>query len=110
MLDVSDEILPTEVKNNVVLPYISNSEAVVCDCPEDEQLRKIYDDLNEYYKEISDHNTSLINSFGKNASKHFKDLLNFCDENRKSIDTPDLTGYVVITEKKFNRESKRKNK
>lgn len=30
----------------------------------------------------------------------------FYDKNRKSIDTPDLTGFVEISEKKFNRESK----
>jgi len=45
----------------------------------DEQIKKVYDELVEQYKEISDHNTTLINSFGKTASKHFKDLLDFCD-------------------------------
>lgn len=49
----------------------------------DEQIRKVYDDLAEYYKEISDHNATLINSFGKTASKHFKDLLDFCDVTEK---------------------------
>lgn len=32
----------------------------------------------------------------------------FYDKNRKSIDTPNLTGFVEVSEKKFNRESKRK--
>ena len=49
----------------------------------DEQINKVYDDLAEYYKEISEHNTALINSFGKTASKHFKDLLDFCDVTEK---------------------------
>lgn len=31
----------------------------------------------------------------------------FYDKNRKSIDTQDLSGFVEISEKKFNRESKR---
>lgn len=31
----------------------------------------------------------------------------FYDKNRKSIDRQDLNGFVEITEKKFNRESKR---
>lgn len=31
----------------------------------------------------------------------------FYDKNKKSIDIPDLTGFVEISEKKFNRESKR---
>ena len=30
----------------------------------------------------------------------------FYDKKRKSITTPDLTGFVEISEKKFNRESK----
>ena len=49
----------------------------------DEQIEKVYDDLAKYYAEISDHNTKLINSFGKTASKHFKDLLDFCDVTEK---------------------------
>jgi len=33
----------------------------------------------------------------------------FYDKNRKSIDRQDLNGFVEISEKKFNRESKRSN-
>jgi len=55
----------------------------------DEQIRKVYDGLAEYYKEISDHNAALINSFGKTASKHFKDLLDFCD----------VTGKIELVDK-----------
>lgn len=31
----------------------------------------------------------------------------FYDKDRKSIDTPDLKGFVEISEKKFNRQSKK---
>lgn len=45
--------------------------------------------LAEYCKEICEHNTALINSFGKTASKHFKDLLDFCD----------VTGKIELVDK-----------
>jgi hypothetical protein len=34
----------------------------------------------------------------------------FYDSNRKWINSPDLTGFVEISEKKFNRECKKKEK
>jgi hypothetical protein len=42
-------------------------------------------------KEISEHNTAFINSFGNTASKHFKDLLEFCNVSGKIelVDKPD---------------------
>lgn len=45
----------------------------------------------EYREEISANNTNLINSFGKTASKYFKDLLEFCDVTGKIelVDKPD---------------------
>jgi hypothetical protein len=44
--------------------------------------------------------------------QHFSEISFKCRDffyngNRKSIDDPDLTGFVEISEKKFNRESKR---
>lgn len=45
--------------------------------------------LAEYCKEICEHNTAIINSFGKTASKHFKDLLDFCD----------VTGKIELVDK-----------
>lgn len=45
--------------------------------------------------------------------QHFSDISfkrpdYFYDWNKKSIDTPDLTGFVEISEKTFNREAKLK--
>ena len=40
----------------------------------------------------------------------FKSPDYFYDENKKSIAHPDLTGFVKISEKKFNRESKKLSK
>lgn len=45
--------------------------------------------------------------------QHFSDISFKCpdyfyDWNKKSIDTPDLTGFVEISEKTFNREAKLK--
>jgi hypothetical protein len=45
--------------------------------------------------------------------QHFSDISFKCsdyfyDWNKKSIDIPDLTGFVEISEKKFNKESKLK--
>jgi hypothetical protein len=45
----------------------------------DEQIQKVYDDLAIYEKGILDYNNNLINSFGKTAKKHFKDLLEYCN-------------------------------
>lgn len=56
----------------------------------EEQIRKVYDDLAKYEKEVFDHNTNIINSFGKTASKHFKNLLDFCNVTEKieMVDKP----------------------
>lgn len=50
-----------------------------CKKMEDDVIKKVYEDLAKYHTEISEHNTKLITSFGKTATKHFKDLLDFCD-------------------------------
>jgi hypothetical protein len=49
----------------------------------DEIIRKVYDDLAVYEKDIYNHNNNLIKSFGEKAEKDFIDLLDFCRINGK---------------------------
>jgi hypothetical protein len=56
----------------------------------DEIIRKVYEDLAAYEKEICDHNYNLIRSFGKKADEDFKNMLDFCrvTEKIEFVNTP----------------------
>jgi len=58
-----------------------------------------------YYKN-SNTGEILMKQHFSDTSIKFPDY--FYDWNKKSIDTPDLTGFVEISEKTFNREAKLK--
>ncbi len=60
-----------------------------------------------YYKNSNTGEIIMKQQF-RNTSLKLPDY--FYDWNKKSIDTPDLTGFVEISEKKFNKESKLKEK
>ena len=57
-----------------------------------------------YYKNSNTGQLIMKQSFSETKIK-FPDY--YYDKNRKRIDAPDLTGFVEISEKKFNRESKK---
>ena len=47
------------------------------------EMRQIYADLAEYEAEVVEHNSKLIESFGKTAKSDFIDLLDFVDVTEK---------------------------
>ena len=58
-----------------------------------------------YYKNSNTNEIIMKQHFSEIS---FKSPDFFYDWNKKSIDIPDLTGFVEISEKKFNREAKLK--
>ncbi len=48
-----------------------------------EQIDKVYADLSEYYKEISEHNESILKLLGENAKRDFEELMDCCNVTEK---------------------------
>ena len=44
----------------------------------EKELTKIYEELAQYEKEVSEHNDTLIKSFGETAKTDFIDLIEYC--------------------------------